>query len=207
MCLGPKSLARFSGRGRRSKPVDCGFAHLIAFFLPRPTSRLQTDIGDALSNLREKMKEAIDSLDEVPRTLALFPETRRWLEERGAPDDLIDLLRAFPFSSHALFGSVSFSDVNQIPEYNDRPESKQLKVNGLLEIGSGLNGDPIVVNLETGTVGYVSHAELWEGTATDIDEIHCDLGLSVAEFFLAAATDKAFPGDFFQALDFKQARG
>ncbi len=160
-----------------------------------------------MSNWREKMQEAIDSLDEAPRTLALFPETRSWLEERGVPDDLIELLRAFPFSSHVEFGGASFSDVNQIPEYNDRPESKQLKANGLLEIGSGLNGDPVVVSLRTGTVGFVNHAELWEGTAIDIDEIHCDLGLSVAEFFLAAATDNGFPDDFFQALDYVKAQG
>ena len=152
------------------------------------------------------MQEAIDSLGETPRTLALYPETRGWLEQRGAPAELIELLRAFPFSSHAQFGSVSFSDVNRIPELNDQIENKQLKENGLLQIGDGLNGDPIVVNLQTETVGYVSHDVLWEGTSIDIDEIYCDLGLSVAEFFLAAATERGFPVDFYQANDFRLAR-
>ena len=153
------------------------------------------------------MQKAIDSLDEAPRTLALFPETRRWLEERRVADELIELLRAFPFSSHAQFGGVSFTDVNRIPEINDWLENTALKKNGLLQIGDGANGDPIVFNLETGTVGFVSHDDLWEGTAIDICEIHCDLGLSVADFFHLAATDKGFPDDFFQAIEYLKKKG
>ena len=151
------------------------------------------------------MQEAIDSLGETPRTLALYPETRGWLEQRGAPAELIELLRAFPFSSHAQFGGVSFSEVNRIPELNDWIENRRLKENGLLQIGDGLNGDPIVVNLQTGTVGFVSHDDLWEATSIDIDEIYCDLELQVGDFFLKAATDDGFPIDFFQARDWVNA--
>ncbi len=148
------------------------------------------------------MQDALNAIEEQPRTLALYPETRIWLEQFGASSSLIELLKKFPFASHVQFGNVTFHEVNRIPEYNDLDENKPLREKGLLKIGDGLNGDPIVINSQTDTVGYVSHDELWEEPPADLEPIHCDLGLSVSDFYLAAATKADFPVDFYAAQDY-----
>lgn len=152
------------------------------------------------------MQDALNAIDEQPRTLALFPETRAWLEQFGASSNLIAILKEFPFASHVKFGRITFSAVNRIPEYNDLDENKCLREKGLLIIGDGLNGDPIVLKVQTETVGYVSHDELWEGAPSDLDKIYCDLGLSVSDFYLAAATEADFPVDFYAAQDYAAGR-
>lgn len=148
------------------------------------------------------MQDALNAIDEQPRTLALYPETRAWLEQFGASSGLIEILKEYPFATHVRFGNVTFNDVNRIPEYNDLDQNKPLREKGLLIIGDGLNGDPIVVNILTDTVGYVSHDELWEGPPADLEPIHCDLGYSVSDFYLAAATKSDFPVDFYAAQDY-----
>ena len=153
------------------------------------------------------MEGALDAIDDQPRTLALYPETRAWLEQFGASSSLIATLRKFPFASHVQFGNVTFNEVNRIPEYNDQDENKPLREKGLLIIGGGLNGDPIVVDTQTDTVGYISHDELWEGPPANIDAIHCDLGLNVSDFYLAAATEADFPVDCYAARDYVGMHG
>lgn len=150
------------------------------------------------------MQDALDALENAPRTLALYPETRAWLEHFGASSELIELLRKNPFASEVRFGHVTFDEVNRIPEHNDREENAPLRAAGLLIIGSGLNGDPIVVDVRADSVGYVSHDELWEGTPVDLAAIHCDLGMSVPAFYRLAATEADFPVDYYQARGYNE---
>ncbi len=70
----------------------------------------------------------------------------------------------------------------------------------LLIIGCGLNGDPVVVDLQTLTVGFVFHDELWEDLSVKARSTHIDTGLSVGQFYFYAATQiDTFPVDGYAA--------
>lgn len=91
---------------------------------------------------------------------ALSPETRRWLEARNAPPELLKLWEDFAFRSEAWAGSGSFFDESKMREWNnDLPEAM---ASDLLIVGSAANGDHICLDLKTGQVGYLSHEQAWQ---------------------------------------------
>ncbi|NRF94836.1 hypothetical protein HQN89_28505 [Paenibacillus frigoriresistens] len=78
------------------------------------------------------------------------------------------------------------------------------KYENLLIIGHGLNGDYIVLNLITNTIGYIFHDELWENDDVKIKDIYIDMKYSIGEFYLRSL-DERFPVDGFQAEKFMTA--
>ncbi|MCP8970103.1 hypothetical protein [Ectobacillus ponti] len=73
---------------------------------------------------------------------------------------------------------------------------------GLLIVGSGLNGDAIVVDVNNEEVGYVFHDELWEDEAVRPREIFISLACSIAEFYYHSLTMDGYPVDGRDAEEF-----
>lgn len=71
--------------------------------------------------------------------------------------------------------------------------------NGFLIVGSGLNGDPIALELRTGAIAFISHDMLWEGDYESFPEVVARTPLGFQEFWLSALTDPAFPRDSYDA--------
>lgn len=67
---------------------------------------------------------------------------------------------------------------------------------GLLIVGIGLNGDPIVLDLRNGLrVGFVKHEELWDEEESPARNLLVSSTLDLGTFYLAAALDETFPVD------------
>jgi hypothetical protein len=123
-----------------------------------------------------------------------------WLREKGVSPEVRELLEEHSYSSWLEIGRLSFNSANEVVEVNTDPQNHAVWSRGLLIVGSGLNGDPIVVSSESGRAGYLCHDELWESdTVPDLASIYCELPESLGQFYLSAATLDAYPVDFYEA--------
>jgi hypothetical protein len=135
--------------------------------------------------------------------LAPVPSTvMSWFSEIGVSDALVGFFQRHSYTSWIQIGHVSFNSVSELVHENMDPQNHAVYKSRLLIIGSGLNGDPIVVNMESGKAGYLCHDELWESEEDpEIADVYCELPHSLGEFYLKAATSEDFPVDFYQALE------
>jgi hypothetical protein len=135
--------------------------------------------------------------------LTPLPSTvRSWLYEIGVSDALVGFFERHSYVSWVQIGRVSFNSVSELVRENMDPQNRSVYKSRLLIVGSGLNGDPIVVNMESGKAGYLCHDELWESEEDpEIADVYCELPHSLGEFYLKAATSEDFPVDFYQALE------
>ncbi|UWY29322.1 hypothetical protein N4T20_05155 [Flavobacterium sp. TR2] len=126
-----------------------------------------------------------------------------FLESLNLSKDLITFFKAFSFREDIHFRSIYFNCVNRIRIENLEEENKEIYKKDLLIIGSGANGDPIVVNTKTLNVGYIFHDILWEEeNIEDLNKVYIDLKMSIGTFFYKSVTEENFPIDAYQAEDY-----
>jgi hypothetical protein len=152
-----------------------------------------------------KFKEALglrnNSRTGVPanrplRIVELSPKTRDFLQMHGVPPSIVAFLAEHAFDHHLTIGKHTFYAVDSLPDENLDDAQRRCIESGLLIIGSALNGDPIVVDLRSETVGFVFHDELWEDEDVTPKSILTDTGLDIGSFYLAAARySDSFPRD------------
>lgn len=126
----------------------------------------------------------------------------QFLQTWNVPQEVIDFLRDFSFSTPLLFKHVYFDYVNDMAEFNLEEQNKPCINNALLIVGSGLNGDPIVLDLNTLKVGYVFHDELWEQEDENCNPREkwlINLDCSIGQFFLNSLTQDDYPVDAYEA--------
>ena len=83
--------------------------------------------------------------------LVPVPSTvKSWLYEIGVSDALVSFFERHSYVSWVQIGSLSFNSVSELVRENVDPQNHAVYKSRLLIIGSGLNGDPIVVNIEAG---------------------------------------------------------
>ena len=120
-----------------------------------------------------------------------------WLSSIGLNQDLIEEFSSCSHYGPIRINKIYFNRFNEFIEYNFDEKSKRCIENGYLIIGSGLNGDPIVLSLESGNVGYISHDALWEEEDCDFNEMLALTELNVFEFYKNAYSDE-FPVDCYE---------
>jgi hypothetical protein len=126
-----------------------------------------------------------------------------FFEEIGLNSELIEFLKQFSFLQYLNFGGIYFSCVNEIRTENTEEENKSIYKRKLLIVGTGMNGDPIVLNFETMKMGYVFHDELWENEEIEnLDSIYINMNLSIGEFYYKKMTETNFPIDAYEAEEY-----
>jgi HEAT repeat protein len=73
---------------------------------------------------------------------------------------------------------------------------------GLIAVGSGPNGDPLVYNRKTKRVGYLSHDVIWEDEGTPLPKAYQELPVGLAEHLTHMKQNREWPCDFYDARDF-----
>ena len=132
----------------------------------------------------------------------LYGSTVEFFKNYNIPSEAIEFLKEFSFNTNVRFKHVYFDRVNDIPDNNLYEENKKCISNGLLIIGSGLNGDFIVIELSTLKVGYVFHDEIWENESANVYDSFISLNCTIGEFYYKSLTDDAFPVDGYQAEEY-----
>ncbi|MCH6268887.1 SMI1/KNR4 family protein [Neobacillus citreus] len=127
--------------------------------------------------------------------------TNKFLKDYQIPEDVISFLKEFSFKENIKFKHVNFDIVNEMPENN---QYKRCIDNGLFIIGSGLNGDLIVIDLNTRNIGYVFHDELWEDEDVNPREIYISLECSIPQFYYNSVMIDDYPVDGYEAETFME---
>ncbi|MXO03254.1 hypothetical protein [Flavobacterium sp. HBTb2-11-1] len=145
----------------------------------------------------------IQDFDFKNDVIKITDKTIEFLENLNLSKDLIDFFKTFSFREEIIFGSIYFNCVNRITIENLEEENREIYKKDLLIIGSGANGDPIVVNTKTMSVGYIFHDILWEEeNIEDLNKVYIDLKMSIGTFFYKSVTEEDFPIDAYQAEDY-----
>jgi len=121
----------------------------------------------------------------------------------AVPKELQDILIENSFDRPFKVGHIYYDSTNDIEKQNVEVENVNCINEGLLIIGCGLNGDPVVVDIHTLKMGFVFHDELWEDSSIKARDVYIDTGLSIGQFYFNAATQMdSFPCDAYEAEDF-----
>ena len=121
-----------------------------------------------------------------------------WLKTIGLNPNLIDELASCSRNGAIKVNRIYFNRFNNMLEENLDEPHKACINNGYLIIGTGLNGDPIVLSIKTEMVGYVSHDELWEDDEdNDFEGILSITNLNLFDFYKNAFSDE-FPVDSYE---------
>lgn len=150
----------------------------------------------------ELFENAIEDvfLEAKPIRETVSNSTVEFLHKFSVPKELQDFIASNSFDKPFKVGHIYYECTKDISVDNLENENKNCIHEKLLIIGSGLNGDPIVIDLSSLTVGFIFHDELWEDTSVKARSVHIDTGLSIGEFFWRAASQKDdFPVDAYEA--------
>ena len=130
------------------------------------------------------------------------PSTRTlsFLKKHRVPPGIIQSLEACSVSSFVRVGRLNLYPFSALPEENAKSNHHALR-NGFLVIGSGLNGDPIAVELSNAQVAFLAHEVLWgfDPDCTDFEECVARSTLDIDTFWERALVDDDFPVDFYAA--------
>ena len=134
------------------------------------------------------------------RKVPFLGSVEAWLEEAQVPESLRALIAANSYSSFVEVGPVTFDCVNEVALRNQEPQNYSAYLSGLLIVGSGLNGDPVFVDLRSGETGFLRHDALWEAeVAPNVSELRHVVAQSIGRFYLGALVDESFPRDSYDA--------
>lgn len=148
--------------------------------------------------LFQKALELNDGGERICKEL-LSDLTIAFINKFNIHDEVSDFLRTFSFNRNIRFKHVYFDKVNDIADNNTYESNIKCILEGLLIIGSGLNGDLIVFDLINQKVGYVFHDDLWEDESINPRDIFISLNCTIGEFYYKSMIDEDFPVDGLQA--------
>lgn len=154
----------------------------------------------------ELFESALKLKKEIVKSESISEETQMFFTEFLIPKEILLFMSKFSFSQNLIFEHVYFDKVNDIPDNNLWEENKRCIDEGLLIIGSGLNGDFIVIDLHTLNVGYVFHDEIWEDEDAIVRENYINLNWSIGQFYYNALTMQEFPVDGYQAEEYMEQK-
>ena len=147
----------------------------------------------------------------LPRVLANVPDKppkatlglrcSSYLRERGLSDQLIATFDQCAYAGDMQLGRLWLAPLGEVDLDNQLEENLPCVERGFLVVGSGLNGDPIALHIPSGKMAFISHDLLWEKDYQDFAECIAQSPLGFEEFWTAAANDRSFPRDSYDARD------
>jgi hypothetical protein len=145
------------------------------------------------------LSQILAELTDKPAKERLSQRCLQYLREHGVPEEVILRLDECAYARHIRLGPVTLCRLSSVDAENSREANSACIDGGLLIVGSGLNGDPIAIELASGRIAFISHDLLWEGDFEDVGECVVRTPLSFDEFWTAAAQSPDFPRDSYDA--------
>jgi len=130
-----------------------------------------------------------------------------YLREHSVAQDLIDTLDECAHEGPVRIGPLPLSRLAEVDLENQDEANAACIDRGFLIVGSGLNGDPIAVELSSGTMVFLSHDILWERAYDDFEECVVRTPLAFHEFWEEALKSPGFPRDSYDAEERWGVRG
>lgn len=129
------------------------------------------------------------------RRQPLPPKCLDYFRRYGVPEDIIADLAACSFSDWLTVGPLSFIPM---PDFIEETSGITACIeHGYLPVAGGDTGDPVVVDVRTRQMLFVSHDELWD--SKPFHECLHPMPYRYDEFWHAVVSDKTFPADYYEA--------
>ena len=146
-------------------------------------------------------QQVLAALPAKPPKVHLGPGCQRYLRDHGVPESLITTLDECTYAGDIPIGRLWLAPLGELDVDNQREENLPCIEHGFLIVGSGLNGDPVALQISTGKMVFVSHDLLWERDYDDFDECVAQSPLEFHAFWSAALENIDFPVDSYAARD------
>jgi hypothetical protein len=145
------------------------------------------------------LPEILSASPDTPVKESLSERCASYLRDQGVPHDLIALFDECAYGGPIRIGHLWLSPLADLELENSEEENRPCIEHGFLIVGSGLNGDPVAVELATGTMAFLSHDLLWEREYDDFEECVVRTPLRLHDFWAQAAGNADFPADSYDA--------
>ena len=136
-----------------------------------------------------------------PIKMRLSERCLSYARDNGVPVSLIATLDECAYAESIQIGRLCLSPLAELDLENQFEENRPCAEHGFLIVGSGLNGDPIVLELSSGQMAFISHDLLWERHYQDFEECVVRSPFQFHDFWRAALEDGDFPVDSQGAAD------
>jgi hypothetical protein len=145
------------------------------------------------------LQQVLSTIQDKPVKERLDARCLAYLQEHNVPATLIEVLDHCAYAGAIRIGPLWLSRLADLDRENGEEENAACIAHGFLIVGSGLNGDPIAVELSSGRMAFISHDLLWEEDYEDFEECVMRTPLPFDEFWLEASRSSAFPRDSYDA--------
>jgi len=125
-------------------------------------------------------------------------DVKAWLETLGLE---MGLLRFLQWSWPQQAGDVGAIRLMSAREVRDSRDGKRLLPFKLLHVGSGPNGDLLVLDISTAAAqpGFVAHDQFWGNTEINPRHCYAPAARTLASLFWRLAEGRYVPCDFYAA--------
>lgn len=145
------------------------------------------------------LQRILAGLADTPPRQPMGSRCLTYLRDHGVSEALVADLAACAYAGEIRIGRLWLSPLAEIDADNRLEENTPCIEHGFLVVGSGLNGDPIALEVSSGRMAFLSHDFLWERDYGDFEECVVRSPLGFHEFWSAAADDPEFPVDSYDA--------
>jgi hypothetical protein len=149
--------------------------------------------------MRTETALIIEALEEIgSKPISAPEEFLTWLTSHHIPPGVTAFLQSACLAESADLGVIHLSSFSQIMRYHT--EDPTLLESQFLQVGGASNGDPVVIDLLSGTSGYLSHELLWEGDPAPLRDNFRVLAPTIGELVKSSMKDDSFPIDWHDAV-------
>lgn len=147
------------------------------------------------------LQKVLSTLTDKPPKDTLDPRCRRYLRELGVHEPLLVTFDECAYSGAIRIGRLWLSPLGEVDLENRHEENRPCVEHGFLIVGSGLNGDPIALELSAGKMAFVSHDLLWERDYEAFEQCVVRSPFGFDDFWRAALENEDFPVDSHDAAE------
>jgi hypothetical protein len=150
----------------------------------------------------DKMKSALDiaGIGIRKHFELLRKENEDILWSIGLGEETVSFFREFSFEEPVEIGQYWFDQLNCLKKNFDwEDDFKRAAAVNLLLVGSGINGDLIVLDCEDSQAGILFHDYFWEKKEENPRKYLVKMGCSLGEFYLNSASVPDYPIDAYEA--------
>ena len=131
-----------------------------------------------------------------------------WLIQKKLPREFAEMLYLGAPETTFLEGTGYINGVDSLIEENSDPEKKNIQDAGFFIVGSGANGDMLVVDLnfkKSGEVGYFPVETMWDKTTAQLREMFIPIARSLGDYIRICESDERdIASDYWDAKERKE---
>ncbi|WP_460611708.1 hypothetical protein [Hymenobacter seoulensis] len=120
--------------------------------------------------------------------------------------EFLNFFTKYSFNTAAEIGKFNFNEANEFKkQFTWEDDFKWALASNLLIVGSGISGDPVVLDLDDYQAGIVFQDYFWESEDQGLRKYLIKMNCSLGQFFLNSATIDDYPIDAYEAAAYMKS--